>query len=252
MALDLTAQQDRAHDLRALHVAPELLVLVNVWDVASAQVVAGMPGCRALATASAAVAAAYGVDDGERIPLELHLAMVERICGAVDLPVTVDLERGYGYVPATVGAAIEAGAAGCNLEDDLCPTQEMVERVRDAVTAGQVRQVPLVVNARTDVYLLGADRPEADLLAEAVRRGRSYLAAGADCVFVPGCTDEASIAAMAAAFGPGRLSLLAVPGTPPPARLAELGVARVSHGPYPQRHAMAALADYSRERLGGG
>ena len=245
--MPLAVQQERAAALRSLHDARELLRLVNVWDVASARVVADVPGCRALATASAAVAAAHGYDDGERIPLELHLAVVQRICAAVGLPVTVDLERGYGHVPLSVGAAIDAGAVGCNLEDDMCPVDEMHERVSQAVAVGQARAVPIVVNARPDVYLLRRDWPEGDKLAEARTRGLAYLDAGADCVFVPGCTDEASIAALVSAFGPGRLSLLAVPGTPAPSRLEEMGVARLSHGPYPQRHALGALADHARD-----
>jgi 2-methylisocitrate lyase-like PEP mutase family enzyme len=220
------------------------LELVNVWDVASARTVASTPRCEAIATASAAIAAAHGYDDGEHIPLDLHLAVLQRICAAVDLPVTADLERGYGDVSATIQAALHAGVVGANLEDAMCPAEEMCQRVAAAVEAGAAQQVALVLNARTDVYLGTGDDDEDAKCSESIGRGRSYLEAGADCIFVPGCTDTTSIGRLVAAFGPGRLSLLAVPGVAPAAALEALGVARLSHGPYPQRHALAALAAY--------
>ncbi|XVX19046.1 isocitrate lyase/PEP mutase family protein [Actinomycetota bacterium] len=237
---------EKAQALRDLHHAPELLELVSVWDVASARAVADRPDTTALATASAAIAASHGYDDGEQIPLSLHLAAIERIARSTDLPVTADLERGYGDVSATVGSAIHAGAVGANIEDAMCSRKEMVERVRDAVAAGGARRVPLVLNARTDVYLRDPDGEERSRRRAAIKRGTAYLEAGADCVFVPGCTDEESIRAFVEEFGRGRLSLLAVPGTPSPRRLEELGVARLSHGPYPQRAVMARLRTYPR------
>jgi 2-methylisocitrate lyase-like PEP mutase family enzyme len=148
-----SAQHHRAETLRNLHHAPALLELVNVWDVGSAHVVARTPGCSAIATASAAIAASHGYEDGENVPFDLHLDVLQRICSAVELPVTADLERGYGDVRATIEAAIDAGAVGANLEDDMCPVDEMSGRISEAVDAGRRRGVPLVVNARTDVYL---------------------------------------------------------------------------------------------------
>lgn len=239
----------QAQTLRDLHRAPELLNLVNVWDVASAVVVAGTPGCAAIATASAAIAASHGYEDGENLPLELHLQVLRRIAAAVELPVTADLERGYGQVRATVKAAIAAGVVGANLEDDLCPTAEMALRVREAVAAGEELGVPLVVNARTDVYLNQPGAPENAKLAEAISRGRAYLDAGADCVFVPGCVRTTSIEALVAALGRGRLSLLNVPGLPDAHTLESLGVARLSHGPFPHRSALAALAAYAADTM---
>lgn len=241
---DTTEQQRRAETLRQLHLAPALLHLVNVWDVASARAVAGVPGTTAIATASAAVAASNGYQDGEDIPLELHLAVLGRICRAVDLPVTADLERGYGDVRSTITSAIAAGVVGANLEDDMCPTEEMQARVRDAIEAGAAAQVPVVLNARTDVYLNHPDWDEATRLAEATARGRAYLDAGADCIFVPACVDPESIRTLVDALGPGRVSLLAVPGIPDRQALEDLGVARLSHGPFPHLRAMEALAAY--------
>lgn len=233
----------RAAELRRLHHDPAVLVLVNAWDVASARAVAEVPGCRAVATASAAIAACHGYPDGEHLPVDLMLDTVGRIAAAVDLPVTADLEGGYGDVDRTIRRAVRAGVVGANLEDQMRPKAESAARVATAVRAGAAEGVPLVLNARTDCYLLAGDRPAAELLADAAARGLAFLDAGADCVFVPGCTDPADIAVLAEQFGPGRLSLLGTPGAPAPALLEELGVARVSYGPFPHRRTLATLAE---------
>jgi 2-methylisocitrate lyase-like PEP mutase family enzyme len=216
----VTDQERRAAAFRALHDAPPVLVLVNAWDVASGLLIASVPGCRALATSSAGIAAVLGYPDGERIPSAEMLDVVRRIATAVDLPVTADLEGGYGAAADTARAAWAAGAVGLNLEDAGGSADEHVERVRavrDAVPA-------LVVNARVDLYLLG--RPDFD---ETVRRGRAYLDAGADCVFVPGVSDAETIGRLAGAI-PGPLNVLATAATPAVAELERLGVARVSVG----------------------
>ncbi len=201
-----------------------------------------MPGCRAVATASAAIAAAHGYPDGERIPVELMLAAVGRIATAVDLPTTADLESGYGDVDSTIRRVVQLGVAGANLEDPLRPLPSAVRMVEQALRAGAAEGMPLVLNARTDRYLQPEGRPPAALLDETLQRGQAFLDAGADCVFVPGCTDPNAIATLADRFGPGRLSLLAVPGLPPPGQLVRLGVARLSHGPAPHRRALTDLA----------
>ena len=249
----------RARTLLDLHTAPEVLVLANVWDVVSATVVAQTPGVRAVATASHAVAATFGYADGERIPLDLHLDMVARICAAVDLPVTMDMEAGYGDPAATTRRAVEAGVVGGNLEDGLPggglrPLPEAVAAVEAVLHAGRDAGIDFVLNARTDVLLQARrsdDRPA--LVAEAVRRGRAYLEAGAPVVFVPGVVARDEIAALADGLGPQRLSVLAVPGaTPPVSVLADLGVARVSTGPFTQRVALTALADATAALVAGG
>jgi 2-methylisocitrate lyase-like PEP mutase family enzyme len=249
----VTGLAARARVLAELHAAPEVLVLPNVWDVASAHAVAAA-GARSLATASHAVAAAFGYEDGERIPLELHLDVVRRIAEAVDLPVTMDFEAGFGDPGATARRAIEAGAVGGNLEDGMRPLQEAVAAVEAVLAAGRDAGIPFVLNARTDAALHAA--PDADrgaVLEEAVRRGRAFLAAGAPVVFVPGVTDREEIATLARELGPRRLSVLAEPGaTPPAAELEALEVARVSTGPYTQEIALAALRDASAALLGGG
>lgn len=236
---------ERASRLLALHEAPSLLTLVNVWDVASARVVASDPGTQALATASHAIAAAHGYEDGEQIPLDLHLDAVRRIVDAVDVPVTADLEAGYGDVADTVRRAIGVGVVGANIEDGLRPLDDAVRAVEAALEAGSAEGIALVLNARTDAFLQEG-RPAQECLDDAVTRGRAYLAAGAPVVFVPGVAEEAHIRALVDAFGPRRLSVLGGPSSPTPARLEELGVARVSFGPWPQRVALAALQDLVR------
>lgn len=211
--------------MRRLHQDQRILTLINVWDVASAEAVAATPGCTAIATASAAVAAAHGYDDGEHLPLDLMIATLERISRAVDLPVTAELERGYADVATTTSAALQAGAVGINLEDNMVTTLTMEQRIEEAVDTGRADAIPVVVNARTDVYLTQTDWTPEHQLAEAVRRGRRYLDAGADCVFVPGCTAQQHIRDLVAAFGTGRLNLLAVPGLPDPSELQRWGVA---------------------------
>ena len=161
----------RARTLLDLHTAAEILVLANVWDVASARVVAGTPGIRAVATASHSTAAAFGYEDGERIPLDLHLGMVERIAQAVDLPLSMDMEAGYGDAGETARRAIAAGAVGGNLEDAGRPLDEAVAAVEAVLRAGRDAGVDFVLNARTDAMLGlgdGADREAA--LRDAVAR----------------------------------------------------------------------------------
>jgi 2-methylisocitrate lyase-like PEP mutase family enzyme len=242
---------DKAAELRRLHTDPELLVLVNVWDVASAKVVAGLPGCRAVATASHSIAASFGYPDGEQIPAALMIEAVGRIAAAVALPVTADLEAGYGDVGETIRKAIGVGVVGANIEDEMRPLDEAVAGVRAAVRAGQAEGVPFVLNARTDAYLLDSGRDPAELLADAIERGRAFLDAGADCVFVPGRLDAEVVRQLVDGIGRQKVSILALPGTPEPRELAELGVARVSFGPWSQRVAMTSLADVGTELLAG-
>ena len=244
--------KDKAAELLRLHTDPELLVLVNVWDVASAQAVAAQPRCTAIATASAAVAASFGYPDGEHIPAALMLDMIARIAGSVDLPVTADLEAGYGDVATTVRLAIAAGVVGGNLEDEMRPLPESVAAVQTAVVAAEREGMPFVLNARTDAYLLAGDRDPAEVLTDALERGRAFLDAGATCVFVPGRLDADTIGALVDGLGQHKLSVLGFPGTPPQSELAALGVARVSYGPFPQRLILGALGELTAALLAGG
>lgn len=234
----------KASDFRALHAAPKLLVLVNVWDAASARVVAGLPGCQAIATASHAIATSFGYPDGEHLPPDLMIETVRRVVAAVDLPVTADLEAGYGDVAETVRRAVDAGAVGANIEDANVAFEEAVARMDAAAKAGGPE---FVLNARTDQFLGGPKD-----LGEAIRRGRAFLDVGADCVFVPGVTDVETIGRLVEGLGPRKLSLMWMPQTPPQEELQALGVARLSFGPWPHRVALNALAESGAALLGGG
>jgi len=244
---------DRAQILLELHEAPDILVLANVWDVVSAQAVAATDGVKALASASHSIAATFGYEDGENIPLELHLDMVRRIVEAVELPVSMDLEAGYGDAGETARRAIAIGAAGGNLEDEMMPLAEAVAAVAAVVRAGEAEGVPFVLNARTDAFLKAGDRPRGEVLAEAIERGRAFLEAGAPVVFVPGAVDRGEIEELVAGLGERKLSVISPPGAALPAReLQELGVARVSTGPFTQRVALTALQDAAAEIVAGG
>jgi 2-methylisocitrate lyase-like PEP mutase family enzyme len=238
-----TATRARATELLALHRDPALLTVVNVWDAASAKVVAGTEGTKALATASHSIAAAYGYPDGENISLDLMLEAVKRIVDSTELPVTADLEGGYGDPAETVRRAIGIGVVGANIEDQMKPVAEAAAQVEAIMKVAEQEGVDFVLNARTDAFALRRDRDPAENLQVAIERGRAFLDAGAPVVFVPAFLDEEQVAALVDAFGPQRLSTIAIPGNPSLSRLEELGVARVSFGPLSLNVALTALQD---------
>ncbi|MFF2273702.1 isocitrate lyase/phosphoenolpyruvate mutase family protein [Agromyces sp. NPDC058136] len=242
---------ETAAELRRLHAAPELLQVVNVWDVVSARAVAALPETRALATAGHSIAASFGYPDGE-IPVDLMLEMAGRIARAVDVPVSADLDDGYGDAGETVRRAIGEGIVGANIEDRLKPLAESVAVVEAAVAAAEAEGVPFALNARTDAWLRGHDRPREVWIADVVERGRAFLDAGATSVFVPGVLGEAEIEELVAGIGEQKLALIGLPGIPAPARLEALGVARLSYGPTTQRVALGALQDLAVELYAGG
>jgi 2-methylisocitrate lyase-like PEP mutase family enzyme len=252
-------QQQHAEAFRRLHVRGNPLVLYNAWDAGTARaVVAG--GAAAVATGSWSVAAAHGWDDGEQVPLEFVLANATRIAGAIDVPLTVDLESGYGSTPdevgATVAATLAAGAVGANLEDSepgsatLRTPQQQSARYAAARRAAEASGVPFFVNARTDVFLVTPAERHADVIDDVLDRARRYADAGADGLFVPGLADARSIARVVTG-SPLPVNVMVVPTLPPVLRLAELGVARVSHGPGPYRELMAALTAAARRAIHG-
>lgn len=251
----MASQADTARSFHTLHAGPRPLVLFNVWDAGSAKAVADA-GARALATGSWSVAAAHGYADGEHMPFELALANLSRIVEATALPVTVDLESGYGdtaeAVGQTVARAIEAGAVGCNLEDSLPgdgrlrATDEQARRLAHARKAADERGIALFLNARTDVFFQKpAAQHHAAMVAQALDRANAYAKAGADGLFVPGLANPDLIAALVAA-SPLPVNIMVGADTPPVPRLAALGVARISHGPGPYLLAMRHLAEAAR------
>jgi methylisocitrate lyase len=254
----MSAQAAKAETFRSLHVPGRPLVLFNIWDVGSAKAVASA-GARALATGSWSVAAANGFADGECLPLDLAIDNLARIARAIDLPVSVDLESGYGKtageVAQSVARAIGAGAIGCNLEDSfpadgsLRGVDEQAERIANARKAANDAGVAMFINARTDVFFQKpAPAHDESMVRVALDRGKTFAKAGADGLFVPGVVDETLIGRLVEA-SPLPVNIMVETNTPALSRLAELGVARVSHGPRPYLAMMKTLGDATRVAL---
>ncbi|MEU5541102.1 isocitrate lyase/phosphoenolpyruvate mutase family protein [Streptomyces sioyaensis] len=218
------------------------LVLPGPWDAASARVFADA-GFPALATPSAGVAASLGYEDGQT-PADEMFAAIARITRAVDIPVSADVEAGYGLsARELVGRLADAGAVGCNLEDTDHATGALRDPQEQADWLAQVRAAAgdaLVINARIDTYLRGV--PDAD---ETIRRGRLYAEAGADCVY-PFCAPPAQLARLAGAIGLP-VNAVVLPDGPAPRELGTLGAARITFGPGLQRRAMAAVAELAEQ-----
>ena len=229
----MPSQADRTDYFRTLHQGDKPLILPNVWDPLTAAMVADA-GFPAVATASAAVALSRGFDDGERIPFEELVELVRRITSVVYVPVSVDFERGYGDTPQQVGEntarLIEAGAVGINIEDSLDhdtmrPVDEQCERIAAVREAGQELNVPLFINARTDVFMM-----DADLQAEAISRLQTYVKAGADGVYPIMCDDLGTLEKIHKATE-RPINVFLKPDTPPVSSLIGAGVGRISMGP---------------------
>ncbi len=241
---------------RALHQSPlSPLVLPNAWDASSARIIE-LAGAKAVATTSAGIAWVHGYADGRGLTRQEMLAALARIVSSVRVPVTADIEGGYGAgslddVTATVKAVLELGVAGINLEDSpgpdgkpLLTAEHQSERIRAAsLEAG----TDLFINARCDVYLFGVGQPETRF-AETVRRARAYVAAGAAGVFVPGVTDLKTITELVSAI-PAPLNIMVASGSPNVAELARLGVARVSVGSGLAQVALEATRRAAQELL---
>ena len=250
-------QRAKAEGLRDLHIPGDPLLLLNAWDAASAVVIA-RAGARAIASSSAAAANALGYADGQQLTREQMLGAVAAIAGAVDLPVTADMEAGYGDAPeaaaATARGVVKVGAVGLNMEDlsdgdeDLLPIERFATKIAAVRAVGDETGIPLVLNARTDVFLGQVGDPSTRL-ERAVERGRAYLAAGADCIFVPGVIDPGVITALVQGID-GPHSDLAVPGSTPLTELNALGVARISTGSGPYRAALSLARKMAGEAYG--
>lgn len=257
------SQQDHAADFRRFHApgSDPILVLPNAWDPMSARLVEAA-GARAIATTSAGISWALGHPDGQGLSRDAMVDAVRRIVNAVHVPVTADVESGYGAgtpddIAATVRGVLAAGAVGVNFEDSpghggasLLDTEVQAARFTAARAAANEVGIDLFINARIDTYLRksGAD---GDRFAETVHRAKAYTAAGADGVFVPMVSDADTIQRLAAAVG-APLNVIAGPGTPTIAELRTLGVARVSVGPGLARSVMAHIRRVSEELLGAG
>jgi len=253
--MDVTAQGRKAEELRKLHGGPRVLVLPNAWDVASARVLEEL-GYPAIATTSAGVAFALGYPDGQRVSRDEMLEVVERIARAVRVPVTADMEAGYGTTLAdmaeTAKAIVAAGAVGLNLEDVIGETESsqvntelQAEKIRTIRQVSASRGVSLVINARTDIYLMPIG-PEAMRLERTVERLRAYRAAGADCVFAPGVKERELIEKLVKAVG-APLNILVTPGCPSIPELQKMGVARASIGSGVMRSTLGLVRRIGKE-----
>lgn len=250
-------QKERAAHFRRLH-ENRPLILPNAWDAASARVIE-QAGAPAIATTSAAVSWTLGRGDGQKVTRDEMLQVIRAIARTVEVPVTADVEGGYGTgsvqdVAETVREVVAAGVAGINLEDTpgvngetLLAPEAHAERIRAARQAAEDAGGDLVVNARVDVYLFQVGAPETRF-DEAVRRARIYREAGADCLFVPGVLDAETIGALVRAID-GPLNVMAKPGAPDMREMGRLGVARVSLGPALALAALTAARQAVRELL---
>ncbi|MGW6054610.1 isocitrate lyase/PEP mutase family protein [Streptomyces sp. NPDC055189] len=268
-----TNLRDHASTFRALHVAGRPLVLPNAWDAASARVIEAA-GAAAVATTSAGVAWDLGAADGDRLGRDRALGAVARIAAAVGVPVTADIESGYGSDPAgvarTVRDVLAAGAVGVNIEDALyggdalregdalyeagdAPLRSVAgqaERIAAARAAADAADVPLFINARVDTYLRGVGE-RADRAGLTLERAAAFLAAGADGIFVPGAVDPATVKTLVEGIE-GPLNVMAGPGAPSVAEFAGLGVARISVGAGIAQAAHAIAREAARELLAEG
>ncbi len=248
-------QREKAEHFRELHQGPHILVLPNAWDAASAKVFE-RAGFSAVATTSAGIAASYGYPDGEHISRGEMLDVIGRISQIVAVPVTADMEAGYGITPEQVAETahmvLEAGAIGMNLEDgtpdsghplvDLLLQTEKIRAVRQMADAFGV---PLVINARTDIYEK-LDRNDKTLLEQAIQRGNAYSEAGADCIFVIDVSDRETIEQLVSRID-SPINVLAGAGSPSVTELEQLGVARVSFGSIPMRATMSLVRQIAEE-----
>jgi 2-methylisocitrate lyase-like PEP mutase family enzyme len=253
--MNFETQKSRVDSFRAMHVGSRILLLPNAWDVISARMFEEA-GFGAIATTSAGIAFTLGYPDGQKISRVEMLQVVARIARAVKVPVTADVEAGYGdrpeYAAQTAREVIEAGAVGMNLEDatndrgrPLVDLPLQLEKIRAVQEAARQADVPIVLNARTDVYLLQVGAPEAryDL---ALQRLSAFREAGADCLFLPGVRDAETIKRMVADLK-FPINILAGPGSPPVPELEKLGVARVSLGSAPIRATLGLVRRMAEE-----
>ena len=240
MALDFRAQKRKAEALLSLHQRGDTLVLLNVWDPIGARILE-KKGYHAVATASAALSASLGYQDGEKIRRSTAIDLIARVARSVAIPVTADIEMGYGKSLAelekTVEQLIESEAVGLNLEDSLKTKgrrtlralEEQCQRIAKVRQVAEGKGVPLVINARVDAYFCLSTKEDAT--EEAVARAKSYSEAGADCIYPIGPGDEATIRILRGRIK-GPINILASPSAAPLSVLRELGVNRVSFGPF--------------------
>lgn len=254
----MVTQIERANLLKNLHVKGNPLILFNIWDAGSARAIQEI-GAKVIATGSWSVAAAHGYDDGEKLSFDLVLANIQRIIASVDIPVTIDLEGGYGQSPTEVKEnairIIETGAVGINFEDqivggkELYSTETQCERIKAIREAAKHVSIPVFINARTDIFFkTDATNHNNELLEKAIVRAFAYAESGANGFFVPGLK-EAKVIEKLCERSPIPVNVMIMPDTPSPKQLAELGVARISYGPGPYCQMMNFLKEAGSKAL---
>ncbi len=251
----MESQRRKADALRSLHARGDLLILPNVWNPIGARILQAK-GYPAVATASAAVSASLGYADGEKISRSTLIAIIGRIVRSVDVPVTADIEAGYGEsileLEATVRQVIECGVAGVNIEDSLeeggplRPVEEQCRRISAVRRVAEAQGLHLVMNARIDSYLSSSFPNHEDATEEAVRRAKAYSEAGADCIYPIGPGDEETVRALRNRIE-SPINILAMPGSASLSTLREIGVNRVSFGPFVFRSCLKRFADIAAD-----
>ena len=254
-ASDRPSQQSKAESFRQMHTNPKLLVLPNIWDPIGARVLQAK-GCPAVATASAAVSASLGYEDGEKIRFKTLLGVIKRIARSVDIPVTADIEAGFAESTTQLQENIErivvSGVVGINLEDslveggDMRSVDQQCERLATARAAAGRQGLALVINARVDSFVSGNFGSRADRFADAVTRARAYAEAGADCVYPMGPADAETAKDLRQQI-PTAINLLVSPAAAPLAVLQEIGIDRASCGPFMFRACLGHLVDIVEE-----
>jgi 2-methylisocitrate lyase-like PEP mutase family enzyme len=251
------AQKRKVAQFAKLHVKGTPLVLYNAWDAGSAKAVVAA-GAKAIATSSWSVAEAQGYRDGEAIPKDLVMQIASRIADAVNVPVTIDFEGGYSDSDSTlaknVSRLIELGIIGINFEDrvvkgkGLYTIERQARRIAAIREAAEKKDIPLFINARTDLFLGEGDDDPAKSIDEAVERAKAYAAAGASSFFIPGLTKSSLIERICEAVSLP-VNVMVMDGVPSNERLSQLGVARISYGPIPYIKAMDSLEKAARKIL---
>ena len=254
----MSSQKEQANHFRSLHVKGDPIILYNIWDAGSAKTVA-KAGAKALATGSAPVAMANGFKDGEELPLDFAIENIKRIIKSVTLPVTMDIEGGYGEtaneVKETMQKVLSAGVIGVNFEDqimkanDLYSIAEQSDRIKGLLVACEEAGIPAFINARTDIFLKAPqDTHDETMINEAIERANAYEQAGASGFFAPGLKDEALIEKLCSSVNLP-VNIMGRASTLTKERISELGVARVSFGPEPFLKVQAALAELAKEHF---
>ena len=254
----MITQPESAQYFQNLHIKGDPLILFNAWDAGSAQAIQEI-GAKAIATSSWSVAAAHGYEDGEKLPFDLVLENLKRIIASVEIPVTIDLEGGYGQSPTqvkeTVTKVIEAGAVGINVEDQIVGKDELYSiedqcaRIKAIREAAELTSIPLFINARTDLFFKAEPTDHNDdLLEESIRRVNAYTESGASGFFAPGLREAKHIEKLCK-LSPLPINVMVLPDMPSSKQLTELGVARISYGPGPYCQAMDALKAAGRRVL---